>query len=134
MPIISAISGNTGLQSAAIVVRAIDTGNVNIDRWWEPLIRQFKTNLLIGSAVGLSVGIIGYILSEVDKSRFGLAVAMSMFISINIAGIVGTMFPMISKKIGFDPAITSGPFETAFQDVIGITIFMTISTYLLTHS
>lgn len=134
MPIISAISGNTGLQSAAIVVRAIDTGNVNIDRWWEPLIRQFKTNLLIGSAVGFSVGIIGYFLSEVDKSRFGLAVAMSMFISINIAGIVGTMFPMISKKIGFDPAITSGPFETAFQDVIGITIFMTISTYLLTHS
>ena len=42
MPIISAISINTGLQSAAIVVHAIDTGNVNINRWWEPLFRQFK--------------------------------------------------------------------------------------------
>lgn len=133
MPIISAISGNTGLQSAAIVVRAIDTGNVNINRWWEPLIRQFKTNLLIGSAVGIVIGIIGILLSESQHFRFGLSVALSMFISINIAGFVGTMFPMLSKKLGFDPAITSGPFETAFQDVIGISIFMSISTFLLTH-
>jgi magnesium transporter len=133
MPIISAISGNTGLQSAAIVVRAIDTGNVNINRWWEPLIRQFKTNLLIGSAVGIVIGVIGIILSETQHLRFGISVALSMFISINIAGLVGTMFPMISKRMGFDPAITSGPFETAFQDVIGISIFMSISTYLLIH-
>lgn len=134
MPIISAISGNTGLQSAAIVVRAIDTGNVNISRWWEPLFRQFKTNLLIGSAVGITIGIVGYLLSDTDKFLFSVSVASSMFISINIAGFVGTMFPMLSKKLGFDPAITSGPFETAFQDVIGISIFMTISTYLLTQS
>jgi len=134
MPIISAISGNTGLQSAAIVVRGIDTGNVNISRWWQPLIRQFKTNLLIGSAVALVVGVLGFALSDIDKPRFGLSVAISMFLSINIAGLMGTMSPMISKRLGFDPALTSGPFETAFQDVIGISIFLTVSTYLLTHT
>jgi len=134
MPIISAISGNTGLQSAAIVVRGIDTGNVNISRWWQPLIRQFKTNLLIGTAVALVVGILGFVLSDNDKSRFGLSVAISMFLSINIAGLMGTMSPMISKRLGFDPALTSGPFETAFQDVIGISIFLSVSTFLLTHT
>lgn len=133
MPIISAISGNTGLQSAAIVVRGIDTGNVNINRWWEQLARQFKTNLIVGSAIALVVGILGFILSDTDKWKFGLSVAISMMISINIAGIIGTMSPIISKKLGFDPAITSGPFETAFQDVIGISIFMTIATFLLTY-
>lgn len=133
MPIISAISGNTGLQSAAIVVRGLDTGNVNINRWWEPLGRQFKTNLIIGSAVALIVGITGYLLSEADSFKFAMSVAISMFISINIAGLIGTMSPMLSKRMGFDPAITSGPFETAFQDVIGISIFLTISTFLLTH-
>ena len=56
-----------------------------------------------------------------------------MFISINIAGVIGTLSPMISKRLGFDPAITSGPFETAFQDVIGITVFLTVSTYMLSH-
>ncbi|MEO6695041.1 MAG: magnesium transporter [Ignavibacteria bacterium] len=134
MPIISAISGNTGLQSAAIVVRGIDTGTINITRWWKPLIRQFKTNLLIGSAVALIVGILAFALSDIDELRFGLSVAISMFLSINIAGLIGTMSPMISKKLGFDPAITSGPFETAFQDVIGISIFLTVATFLLTHT
>ncbi|MDQ3020035.1 MAG: magnesium transporter [Bacteroidota bacterium] len=133
MPIISAISGNTGLQSASIVVRGIDTGNVNINRWWEALGKQFKTNLLIGSAVALVVGIVGFLLSDTEKFRFGLSVAISMFISINIAGLIGTLAPMISKHFGFDPAITSGPFETAFQDVIGISIFLTVSTFLLAY-
>ncbi len=59
-----------------------------------------------------------------------MSVAVSMFTSINIAGLIGTMSPMISKRLGFDPAITSGPFETAFQDVIGISIFLTVSTFL----
>lgn len=131
MPIISAISGNTGLQSAAIVVRGLDTGTVNMNRWWEPLGRQFKTNLIIGSAVALVVGLVGFVLNDTEKLRFGSSVAVSMFISINIAGLIGTLSPMISKRLGFDPAITSGPFETAFQDVIGISIFMTISTFLL---
>jgi magnesium transporter len=54
-----------------------------------------------------------------------------MFISVNISGFVGTSVPMISKRLGFDPAITAGPFETAFQDVVGITIFLTIATSLL---
>lgn len=134
MPIISAISGNTGLQSAAIVVRGIDTGNVNLNKWWEPLLRQFKTNLLIGTAIALVIGFIGFMISDVNRFLFGLSVGLSMFISINIAGIIGTISPMISKKLGFDPALTSGPFETAFQDVIGITIFMTVATFLLTHT
>jgi magnesium transporter len=38
---------------------------------------------------------------------------------------------MISKKFGFDPAVSSGPFATAFQDVIGVTIFLTIAQFLL---
>jgi len=133
MPIISAISGNTGLQSSAIIVRGLDTGTISLNRWWEPLSRQFKTNLLIGSAVGIVVGVFGFLLSDADKIRFGVSVATSMFISINVAGIIGTLSPMLSKKLGFDPAITSGPFETAFQDVIGISIFLTIATYLLTQ-
>lgn len=134
MPIISAISGNTGLQSAAIIVRGIDTGLVNISRWWEPLFRQFKTNLLIGSAVALVVGVLGFFLSDENKILFGISVGLSMFISINIAGLIGTLSPMLSKKLGFDPALTSGPFETAFQDVIGISVFLTVATYLLTHT
>ncbi|MBI1803119.1 MAG: magnesium transporter [Ignavibacteriae bacterium] len=129
MPIISAISGNTGLQSAAIIVRAMSTGHVTLDRWWTPLARQVQTTLIIGSVCGIVLGMVGSIWQ--GKWEFGLVVGFSMFISVNISGIVGTTTPMISKKLGFDPALTAGPFETAFQDVVGISIFLSLATSLL---
>ncbi len=129
MPIISAISGNTGLQSAAIIVRGLATGHVDINRWWDPISRQLQTSLIIGGACGTVIGIIGGIWH--GRSLFGLVVGISMFISINISGFVGTVVPLISKRLGFDPAMTAGPFETAFQDVVGISIFLTFATVLL---
>ena len=129
MPIISAISGNTGLQSAAIIVRGLATGHVDLNRWWNPIVRQFQTTLIIGSACGVVIGAIGAVWH--GGALFGLVVGFSMFISVKISGFVGTSVPMISKRLGFDPAITAGPFETAFQDVVGITIFLTIATSLL---
>lgn len=129
MPIISAISGNTGLQSAAIIVRGIATGHVDIRQWWIPVTRQLKTTILIGSVCGLVIGIIAGM--WYGKWLFGGIVGFSMFISINISGLVGTSVPMLSKSLGFDPAITAGPFETAFQDVVGVTIFLSIATSLM---
>lgn len=129
MPIISAISGNTGLQAATITVRALDTGHASLSRWWEPVKRNIQTTLIIGFFCGIVIGTIG--LFWYGKVLFGIIVGFSMFISINISGLVGTTVPMISKRLGFDPAITAGPFETAFQDVVGISIFLTIATFAL---
>jgi magnesium transporter len=129
MPIISAISGNTGLQSAALIVRGLATGHVDISRWWPPVWRQLQTTMIIGGVCGAVIGTIGGLWH--GGSLFGVVVGVSMFISINVSGAIGTMTPLLSKRLGFDPAITAGPFETAFQDVLGITIFLTISTLLL---
>lgn len=131
MPIISAISGNTGLQSAAIIVRGIATGHISLQRWWQPILRQLQTTLIIGIVCGLVVGTIGGLWH--GKWEFGFVVGFSMLLAINTSGFIGTCAPMISKKLGFDPALTAGPFETAFQDVIGITIFLSLATLLL-HS
>jgi magnesium transporter len=129
MPIISAISGNTGLQSAAIIVRAMSTGHVTLDRWWHPVVRQMQTTLIIGGACGIVIGVVGAIWQGVWA--FGVVVGVAMFVSVNLSGLVGTTVPMISKRLGFDPALTAGPFETAFQDVVGISIFLTLATLML---
>jgi magnesium transporter len=129
MPIISAISGNTGLQAAAITVRSLATGHTSVNRWKEPIMRSLKTSLIIGSVCGLILGAIGAM--WFGKISFGIVVGLSMSISINISALIGTTTPLLSKKLGFDPAITAGPFETAFQDVIGITVFLTLATISL---
>ena len=128
MPVIQAISGNTGLQSVTMVVRGLATGQVQLSRWWEPLRRQIQTSSILGAVCGLVVGIIGLLW---HSPAFGFIVAVSMFISVNLSGAAGTTIPMLSKRLGFDPALTAGPFETAFQDVLGVTIFLSLATALL---
>jgi magnesium transporter len=129
MPVIQAISGNTGLQSVTMVVRGLATGHVRLARWWEPLVRQVQTTSIIGAVCAAVVGTVGYVWH--GTLAFAAVVAISMFISVNLSGLAGTGIPMISKRLGFDPALTAGPFETAFQDVIGVSIFLSLATILL---
>jgi magnesium transporter len=129
MPIISAISGNTGLQSAAIIIRGLSAGLVQLSHWQRPVMRQLITSTLLGGACGLVLGTIGVVWS--GDWVFGLVIFLGMFAAVNIAGVVGTVVPLTSKRLGFDPALTAGPFETAFQDVIGISIFLSLATVLL---
>jgi magnesium transporter len=128
MPVIQAISGNTGLQSVTMVVRGLATGQVQLSRWWEPLRRQVQTSSILGGVCALVVGSVGWVW---HSAAFAFVVAVSMFASVNLSGFAGTMIPMLSKRLGFDPAITAGPFETALQDVLGVTIFLSLATALL---
>lgn len=129
MPIISAISGNTGLQSAAIIIRGLSTGHVQLAQWRHAVERQLVTTVILGGACAVILGVIGAIW---DRSYiFGITVFLGMFIAVNIAGVVGTVVPLLSKRAGFDPALTAGPFETAFQDVIGISVFLALAASLL---
>jgi magnesium transporter len=129
MPIISAISGNTGLQASAMTVRGLAMGTINPARWLNAVKRSLLISLIIGTACGIIIGAVGYM--WFGKVLFGIVVGLSMCISINISAFIGTTTPLLSQKLGFDPAITVGPFETAFQDVIGITVFLTLSTLAL---
>lgn len=129
MPIISAISGNTGLQSAAIIIRGLSSGQVHLSEWKHALSRQMATTAILGGACALVLSIIAGIWDK--HFGFGLVVFLGMFASVNIAGVVGTCVPLLSKRAGFDPALTAGPFETAFQDVVGISIFLSLASVLL---
>jgi len=129
MPIISAISGNTGLQSAAIIIRGLSTGHVQLSHWKHAVMRQLVTTLVLGGSCAIVLGVIGGIWDR--HWAFGVVVFLGMFASVNIAGVVGTVVPLISKRAGFDPALTAGPFETAFQDVVGISIFLTLASLML---
>jgi magnesium transporter len=128
MPVISAVSGNVGLQAAAIVVRGLDTGHVTLDNWAHAVRRELMTALTIALFAGVSLAAVATLWSR--HVPFGLVVGASMTCAIVTAGLMGTVIPMLSKKAGFDPATTAGPFETAFQDVIGFTVFLWMAQLL----
>lgn len=129
MPVISAVSGNVGLQAAAIIVRGLDTGHVSLSNWANAVRRELMTALTIAAVAGGSLSVVAMIWSQ--RIPFGLVVGASMTCAIVTAGLMGTVIPMLSKKAGFDPATTAGPFETAFQDVIGFSVFLWMAQLLI---
>jgi magnesium transporter len=129
MPVISAISGNVGLQAAAIIVRGLDTGHVSIQNMGRAVRKEFLTSLLMALACGLALGGVGVIWSR--RLPFGLVIGGAMTASMLTASLMGTVIPMFSKRLGFDPATSAGPFETAFQDVIGFAVFLWLASLLL---
>ncbi|HEU0164372.1 MAG TPA: magnesium transporter, partial [Thermomicrobiales bacterium] len=129
MPVISAISGNVGLQAAAIVVRGLDTGHVTLADWRRHLGRELSTSLIMALSCGIVLGSIGAVWSR--HLPFGLVIGGALTCSMLTAGLMGTLIPMLSKRLGFDPATTAGPFETAFQDVIGFAVFLWLASLLI---
>jgi magnesium transporter len=129
MPIISALSGNVGLQSATIVVRGLATGVYSPTSLVGPLWREVRVDIIMGLVLGIVLAVIGWVWS--GTVGFGLVVGVSLQASMLTAGFMGTVIPVLSKRLGFDPAVTAGPFETAFQDVIGFGVFLSLATALL---
>jgi magnesium transporter len=128
MPVISAISGNVGLQAAAITVRAVDLGASRRKSLWQSIRKEVSTTLLMALVCGLVLGIISVIWSK--KIPFGIVIGGAMTCSMLTASLMGTVIPVLSKRLGFDPATTAGPFETAFQDVVGFGVFLWLATLL----
>jgi magnesium transporter len=128
MPVISAVSGNVGLQAAAIVVRGLDTGHVSTQRWKKQVTKELASTLVMAAACGLVLGTVGAMWSR--HLQFGLVIGVAMTSSMLTAGFMGTVIPMLSQRLGFDPATTAGPFETAFQDVVGFAVFLWLASVL----
>lgn len=131
MPVISAISGNVGLQAAAIVVRGLDTGHVVASQWKRQLIKELETSFLMALGCGLVLGTVGAVWSR--HLPFGLVIGGALTCSMLTAAFMGTVIPITSKRLGFDPAATAGPFETAFQDVIGFAVFLWLASLLVNY-
>ena len=129
MPVISAVSGNVGLQSAAIVVRGLDTGHVSLSRWGAQVRKELETALIMALVCGVLLGAVGALWAQ--HLPFGVVIGIALGCSMMTAGFMGVVAPMLSKRFGFDPATTAGPFETAFQDVIGFAVFLWLASLLL---
>lgn len=128
MPVISAISGNVGLQAAAITVRAVDTKNAQSKSTWASVKKEIATSLLMAAICGTVLGGVGAVWA--NHIPFGMVIGGALTCSMLTAGLMGTVIPIVSKRLGFDPATTAGPFETALQDIVGFGVFLWLATVM----
>ncbi|MHC4084252.1 MAG: magnesium transporter [Planctomycetota bacterium] len=139
VPMIAAISGNAGLQTSAIVVSGLATGHLAALK----LSQVFNREVRIAVLVALSCGIIGGLVcafllnyrspeNSLDPIRIVFAFATAMFSAIMVATTLGLFLPFLFRRIGIDPAISSGPLVTTANDSISVAIYMTL-TLMLVH-
>ena len=141
VPMIAAISGNAGLQTSAIVVSGLATGHLAALKLSQVFSRETRIALLVAFSCALLGGIVCAIFISTNKAyaettlslvRLVFAFGTAMFSAIMVATTLGLFLPFLFRKIGIDPAISSGPLVTTANDSISVAIYMTLTLLLAT--
>jgi len=123
IPLITAMGGNVGVQSSAIVVQSLARGTDQFGSIFKKIIKETLVALLNGLILSIIIYGIAYVF---DSSTLGLVVSLSLFTVILFAGVFGTLIPLMLDKYKIDPALATGPFITTLNDVLGLFIYLTI--------
>ena len=129
VPVIMAMGGNVGIQSSAIVVREIALGTAGVFRTGEKIFREIKVSLINGFVLGGVTLLV--VLLWLGNVRLGLLLFISMATIIVWGTMMGTVMPMLLKRIKVDPALATGPFITTSNDILGLLIYLGIATAFL---
>ena len=130
IPVIIGMGGNIGTQSSTIVVRGIATGRVEEGGELKLLFKELRVGLILGTIYGVLLG--GFTLLPFVETvpYLGLIVGLSICSSMLIASCVGTIVPLMLKKIDIDPAVATGPFVTTSIDILGVTLYFVIASFV----
>ncbi|MHC4528155.1 MAG: magnesium transporter [Planctomycetota bacterium] len=137
VPMIAAISGNAGLQTSAIVVSGLAAGHLAAQKLSQVFTREVRIALLVAACCTLVGGTICSILinsrtpvNAVEPGKIVFAFGIGMFSAIMVATTLGLFLPFLFRRIGIDPAISSGPLVTTANDSISVAIYMTMTLLL----
>ena len=130
LPILIATGGNAGMQSAMMVIRGLNTGEITVKDFLKIVIRESFLGLSIGFVLAI-VGLIRVMIQENNQWLLSLSVGVSMGVTVMMAAVIGAALPIIFKKFKLDPALMSGPLITTIVDVVGIFIYFEIALFIL---
>jgi magnesium transporter len=129
VPVITAMGGNVGIQSSAIVVRELAVGGVSFVRTGRKLLRELKVSIINGLVLGT---VLLAIVSLWQKDyRLGVLLSICMMTIILWATLMGAVVPLLLKRMDVDPALATGPFITTSNDILGILIYLGIASVFL---
>jgi len=127
LPAIVYIGDAVGAQSQTILIRSLA-----IDKTMS-IKKYISRELIVGSTIGVIIGVFAGIISKVFWGDFTLAliVATSLFLTVLISSVIAIILPLLFQKASIDPAIGSGPIATVLRDILSIVIYFTIASFFL---
>ena len=130
IPLLIGTGGNAGAQAVMTVTRAIALGEVRFGDWLHVLWREMRTGLLLGAIVAVA-GFLFVSLIWHEGARLGLVIGCSLIAIVIWANVVGSLLPIIAKRLGLDPAVMSAPFITTLVDATGLLMYFLIASAIL---
>jgi len=131
VPLIISSGGNTGSQASSLVIRGMALGEFGVGDAVRILWRETRMGLVLGGILG----VIGMLRAAFVGSSGGggmpLAVGLSLIAVVAFGSVVGAGLPLLIKRLGFDPAVSSGPFIASLVDVLGIILYLKIAITIL---
>ena len=128
LPIAAGQSGNAGAQALAVTMRGLTLREITMGHWFRVMMKELRTGFVNGLGIALTCAAGVYLWSR--SAGLALVMALSMVISMTIAGIAGALVPIMLKRFGLDPAQSSSIVLTTITDVAGFMSFLGIATLL----
>lgn len=130
IPLIISSGGNTGSQASSLIIQALTVGEVTITDWWRVMKREIISGIMLGTVLGV-IGFMRVVLwSQIFPEVYGAHyLLIASVVGVSLIGVVmfgtisGSMLPIVLKRLGADPAVSSAPFVATLVDVTGVIIY-----------
>jgi magnesium transporter len=132
IPLIISSGGNAGSQSSTLIIRAMAVGEAKPRDWARVLSRE----VVIGLALGTTLGAMGFARAyfnggDAEAMRLAGAVSLSIVAIVLMSTVVGSLLPMLIRRVGLDPAVSSTPFIASVVDVLGLLVYFSVAHVIL---
>ena len=130
IPMLMDTGGNAGSQSSTLVIRGLALGDIQIKDYLKVMFKEFRVSLIVATILA-SVNFLRVYLLERTELAISITVCLSLFCTVIIAKVVGSILPIIAKKLKFDPAIMASPLITTIVDTFALMVYFTLAKVLL---
>jgi magnesium transporter len=137
LPMVVAAGGNTGAQSATMVIRAMSLGELDTREFWRVIWKEGRIGVMLGSLLGLCVALqINFLLppgfdtGPVSVFEVGLVVGVSLMAQVLTSTLIGASLPLLAKKVNLDPAVVASPAITTLVDLSGSVIYFGLAAWI----
>lgn len=134
IPLIISSGGNSGSQASTLIIQAMAVGEITLKDWWRVMKREISSGVMLGTVLAMIGFIRIMIWHQVSPELYGQHwIPIGITVSLTLLGVVlwgtlcGSMLPMILKKLGADPAVSSAPFVATLVDVTGLVIYFSVA-------
>jgi magnesium transporter len=138
IPLIMSSGGNSGSQASTLIIQAMALGEVTLADWWRVMKRELMSGALLGVILGL-IGLLRIVLWQqlhiydygTHWQLVGTTICFSLMGIVLWGSLMGSMLPLILKRLKLDPAASSAPFVATLVDVTGIIIYFSVAYFFL---